>query len=122
METGSSSTKTRNYVSENRSAIAEGRKRWTREIPEHRRERRRLDRGRNSKAKDRSDLYRALLLGLDLVSRFSRLRAILWQLLESGSEISLKSSGILRLIDVFYFAREIVIHIFLTGLGPGFIT
>lgn len=53
-------------------------------------------------------------------------RAILSQLVEFGSEISLESYGILRLIDVPYFAQGIVIHIFLRdahlalGLLPKF--
>lgn len=41
--------------------------------------------------------------------------------MEFGSEISLESYGILRLIDVPYFALGIVIHIFLRDahLAPG---
>lgn len=57
-----------------RSATVGGRKRMdARDNPkEDEREKERAKRGRNSKAKDRSDLYRALLLDLDLVPLDSR--------------------------------------------------
>lgn len=74
-EAGSSSARARNYVSvAYRSATVGGRKRMdARDNPkEDEREKERAKRGRNSKAKDRSDLYRALLLDLDLVPLDSR--------------------------------------------------
>lgn len=72
-EAGSSSARAGNYMSvAYRSATVEGRKRMNARDNPKEGERERVERGRNSKAKDRSDLYRALLLDLDLVPLDSR--------------------------------------------------
>lgn len=124
-EAGSSSARARNYVSvAYRSATVGGRKRMdARDNPKEDERERRREQNVVETRKRRIGLIYIELYYWTSISFLSILegRAILSQLVEFGSEISLESYGILRLIDVPYFALGIVIHIFLRDahLAPG---